>query len=972
MKTAILLALILLSPLALFGQTAAVHGRVVDQEHDEALPGANIILVQPGESLPVKGTTSDFNGEYTLTDVKPGSYDLVARYIGYSEYRTPLDVGAGADLTVNVGLITEDVSLNTVIVTASRQQEKVLDAPASISVIQAREVEEQPTASTAAVLRNVTGVDLAQTGADRFEIVLRGFNNAFSGATYTLVDYRQGALASLAVNAYFLMPISNIDTDRIEVVRGPGSALYGAGVDAGVIHIITKDPFTSPGTTIALLGGERNLAGVNFRQAGMVNPKIGYKIAGVYTRVDDWKLDPFDPADFEQLDANDDGVVAHCARWTEFRKTCAEASPTYYVLENGRVVEVPTIPGTPYDIERDYNTHKFNLNGMLEYRLSPSTSLIFNAGHQRAKSSALTGVGTAQADGFGYSYGQVRFRSGPFFAQAYYNQNRAGDSYVYGTGDDFVDRSNLFNAQAQYDFSFSNGRERLIVGADFENTTPDTEGTIYGRNENRDRITETGAYAQSTTQLSPKFDLTLAGRLDYNNIQEEVLFSPRAAIVFKPEQNQSVRASFNRAFSSPGNNSLFLDIVASERPVAPGYNILVRGRGAVDGFTFRHNAAYGTFANSDLVATSDLPIAGEFPYAWNTDIPVGMDLGFLYNLVYADLNQLTAEQISAILGVQIPDPQFQALKLLLAPQNTVVSGFSQGVLAKPGVEGGVTLVDDAIDVEPLKQTTSETFELGYKGLINNKVLVAVDLYRTRKENFVGPLLFESPIVLVPTLLQDFQTAYAQAIADNAVLTGALAQLGYTPEQLAATVTQLASPALPGPTDPIGIVQPKENLNGPEGPELLLSYRNFGEVDFYGVDLSTQVLLTSETTVFASYSYVSDGYFDAEELGEPGKSVALNAPQNKIRAGFNYDHRSGLALSGSIRWNDRFKVASGPYVGEVPDYFLVDIGAGYDLSQWAPGLRIDVLSQNVLDEKHREFVGAPEIGRFTTARLTYSL
>jgi iron complex outermembrane receptor protein len=157
-----------------------------------------------------------------------------------------------------------------------------------------------------------------------------------------------------------------------------------------------------------------------------------------------------------------------------------------------------------------------------------------------------------------------------------------------------------------------------------------------------------------------------------------------------------------------------------------------------------------------------------------------------------------------------------------------------------------------------------------------------------------------------------------------------------------------------------------------GPELLLSYRNFGEVDFYGFDISTQIMIDAGLSVFASYSYVSDGLFDEEELGEPGKQVLLNAPQNKLKFGGTYEHTSGLKLTGSARWNDRFKVASGPYVGEVEEYFLLDLGIGYDLSEWAPGLRIDVLAQNVLDEKHREFVGAPILGRFTTARLTYSL
>lgn len=960
MKTVLLIASSLLLPLALFGQPTSITGTVTDAQQNEGLPGANIILVEPGQSLPITGTTTDFHGVYRIEGFDPGSYEIVVRFIGYSEFRSAIEAGAGQQITLDVALLTEGVSLNTVIVTASRQQEKVLDAPASITVLQAREIAEQPTASTAATLRNVTGVDMAQTGADRFEIVMRGFNNAFSGASYTLVDYRQGAVPSLAVNAYLLMPISNIDTDRIEVVRGPGSALYGAGVDAGVIHIVSKDPFTNPGTTVALLGGERNLAGFSFRQAGIVNENVAYKVAGLYSQVDDWELDPFDLADFDQLDANEDGIVAY------------EGSPTMFTVENGRVVEKPVPQGATLDVPRDYSSNKLNLNGMLHYRVNPSTSVIVNGGHQRAKSPILTGVGTAQADGFGYSFGQVRVQSGPLFAQAYYNQNQAGDSYIYGTGNALVDRSNQFSAQAQYDLAFAHGRERLIIGADFDNTSPDTDGTIYGRNETDDRITEVGGYVQSTTQISPKLDVTVAGRLDYNNIQEEVLLSPRAAVVFKPAQNHSVRATYNRAFSSPGNNSLFLDVVAGQRPVAPNFNILVRGRGARDGLTFRRNPAFLAFANSDLVATSNLPLSGSFTYAWNTDIPVGMDLGFLYQTIYATLAQLTPEQISAILGVQLPPQQVEGLKALLAPQNTVVQGFVDGILAKPGLEGGVTFVDDALDIEPLKQTTSETFEVGYKGLINNRILFALDVYRTRKENFVGPLLFESPIVLVPTLTQEFQAAYAAAIANNTPLAQALAGLGFTPQQLAAVVTQLAADQLPGPTDPIGIVQPAENLDGPAGPELLLSYRNFGEVDFYGFDVATQIMINPQTSVFASYSFVSDGFFDEDELGEEGKEVALNAPQNKFKAGGSYDHPSGLTVNAAARWTDKFRVASGPYVGEVPDYFLLDIGAGYDLSQWAPGLRIDILAQNVLDEKHREFVGAPLLGRFTTARLTYSM
>ena len=956
---------------------ASVNGSVTDQQTGETLIGANVILAETGTSAPVVGAVTGFDGMFQFETVEPGTFDLVVRFVGYEEARQPVDISAGESYAFEIALRSSDISLNTVVVTASRQEEKVLDAPASMSVLSAREVEEQATPSMVSSMRNVTGLDMSQTGADRYEIVLRGFNNAFSGATFSLVDYRQGAVASLGVNAWIMMPISNIDTDRIEIVRGAGSALYGAGVDAGVIHIVTKDPFSSPGTTVSLYGGERSLLGANFRHAGVVNEKLGYKIAGVYSQVNDWEMDVLDPIDFVELDGNGDELVAY------------EGSDTYYELsadgETVRAVSASEIPDATFDIPRDYDTWKANVNGMIEYRFSTLTSLVVNAGFMTTKSPILTGIGTAQADGFGYTYGQVRLRSGRFFAQGYINTNDGGDSFVYGTGTPLVDKSRLISGQAQYDVSLLQDRERIIFGVDFEQTTPDTEGTIYGRNEDDDTITEFGAYAQSLTRISPKFDLTLAGRLDYTNIYDEVQFSPRAALVYKPSPAHSFRATYNQAFSSPGNNSLFLDIVAGQNPVAPpDFVILARGRGAVDGYRFLRDPSNQQYVSSDLVATSNLPYLDlptnpetGFSFNWNTDVPVGMDLSPIYGLVFAGLSQLTLEEVEEALGVQIPPALFPILQDQLSPEKTVVQGWVDGVLAKPSTEGGVSFVTDATDIEPLKQSRTQTIEIGYKGIVADRFLFAVDAYRSEKRDFSGPLIFETPVVLVPTLTEELTTALAAGISDNTQLSGLLLALqaanpdnDFSPEGVAAAIAGLAADQLPGPADPVAIVQAEENMDGPLGPELMLSYRNFGNIDFWGVDVAAQFMINDKATAFANYSYVSDNFWDEEEVGSPGNELALNAPQHKIKAGLDYSEQFGPSASISGRYIDAFPVLSGPYVGRVPSYFLLDVGAGYDLGKVAPGFRVDLLVQNVLDNRHREFVGSPQLGRFTTIRATY--
>jgi outer membrane receptor for ferrienterochelin and colicins len=120
--------------------------------------------------------------------------------------------------------------------------------------------------------------------------------------------------------------------------------------------------------------------------------------------------------------------------------------------------------------------------------------------------------------------------------------------------------------------------------------------------------------------------------------------------------------------------------------------------------------------------------------------------------------------ILAAQGLDLIPEQIQGSVALLSPQaGTNVQGFSQGNLAllNPAAtrpEDQFVPISDVSNVEPLKQTTTQTFELGYKGALGNRFLLEVDGYHTRKENFIGPLLMETPMVFVPTLAADLQAA----------------------------------------------------------------------------------------------------------------------------------------------------------------------------------------------------------------------
>ena len=144
------------------------------------------------------------------------------------------------------------------------------------------EIARRPSVTVADHLKGVPGVDVNAGGIAQANIVTRGFNNAFSGALLTLQDYRFAAVPSLRVNVPFLFTGTNEDIERIEVLLGPASALYGPNSANGVLHIITKSPFTSQGTTLTLDGGERSILRGAARHAGLIGSKAGYKLSGEY------------------------------------------------------------------------------------------------------------------------------------------------------------------------------------------------------------------------------------------------------------------------------------------------------------------------------------------------------------------------------------------------------------------------------------------------------------------------------------------------------------------------------------------------------------------------------------------------------------------------------------------------------------------------------------------------------------------
>ena len=129
-----------------------------------------------------------------------------------------------------------------VVVTASKHGQKITEAPAAVTVLTSDDIQASGAVSVADVFRRVPGLDFIQISARDYNINARGFNGALSRRLLVLVDGRSVYLDLMGFTLWDTLPVSLDEIERIEVVRGPGSALYGANASSGVVNIITKAP----------------------------------------------------------------------------------------------------------------------------------------------------------------------------------------------------------------------------------------------------------------------------------------------------------------------------------------------------------------------------------------------------------------------------------------------------------------------------------------------------------------------------------------------------------------------------------------------------------------------------------------------------------------------------------------------------------------------------------------------------------
>ena len=923
----------------LLAQTT-ISGTVSNADTNEPIPGVNLIVQGTSE-----GSNSDFDGNFSFSSNQALPFTVEISSIGFAPQSVEV---TSADQVLSVSLSPGE-NLDEIVVSASRRPQKVQDAPASVSIITAKDIKNSADPiDPIRGLVNIPGVQIQQQSANTINIEMRAGSGIFGTQAFPMLDYRYLVTPSAGQFLSFQTGLSNIDIAKVEVVRGAASALYGPGVTSGVIHFMTKNPIDYPGTTIELVAGTLNTLGANIRHAYANESKtLGFKVNARITQGDDFQIDPNDSA----FIATNRGAIYQ---------------PD---LLNGRVD--PSVPGTlllgPSDLDDNNNGiplatkyKNVSANAHLELRPNDNTSAFLSAGVAKGGGLFFNSQGAGYANGTDY-WTQARVQSGGFFGQLSYNYNDGGTAdeptFLYASGFRQVAKRSSLELQLQYNFdvpSFMN--TNFTVGMDYRDIMSDSEGTLYGENDADDAYRITGVYLQGTTPLSEKLELTYAGRYDKFNFIDEGAFAPRVALVYKAAPKHTFRLSYNIATSGPSALQQFID-----------FPVLIQAPGVLDVWLSGQIAPQGFDGNP----TIEIPATGNAIAALSGNAP-----GDSYQLPAGSREvDLMVPYLQALGGILQTLPASQ--QALVGPLLGFGSPFANAFIAgkKVPLSAGKNAFNDqpleAVDTGISQIGTLSSWEVGYNGLIGDRLKVGLDLYSYEVKGFtqftaIGPIhsLTNEVIGEGQTMGSYVANAINLALAGNPYQSALAGGFQFGLDSPDSTLTGLY-PAY-------GVVESNRVPDGDKITHISAGYRRYDDAvrSHYGADLSLEYFVNDRISIFGNSSWLSQnewipGESDDDDLPFPSY---LNAPIFKYRVGLKYAQEEGYRFSVSFQHDDSFMSDQGLFRGMTDEKNLVDTNLGYDFGS---GLELDISATNLFDQKYSAFPSMPIIGRRVILKATYS-
>ena len=507
-KLLAVMLLVLMAVGSVYAETGTISG-VITGENGNPIVGVNVWL--KGTTI---GSSTRTDGSYRITGIPSGTYEIIAAHIGNRSVELPVVI-SGNSIEVDISMMDGYIYGEEVVVSSTLRPQKLVDAPGTISVVYTEELHKAAGFSFANSIQNVKGVNVYRNGIDGVGISARGFMTAYNYRFQLMTDGMNSMLTGNGFSGTHMNLASKEDLERVEIVVGPSSALYGPNAHNGMMNVITLHPRDSQGGTLVIGSGQNEIFNIRGRYAAVSGP-LSYKINA------------------ESLTGKD---------WDDNRK--------YWLDLNGNGVEDAgefTIEGNNFPIEH------LRGSGNVYYELNNDLELAGGYSYYKFSTRNMTNVGHNIIKDWKMQRWNIGATHPRFFARLHGMKNKAGDYYQEDVRaaeiirsskvTNLVDKSTSIAGEIQGNILVE--EYNLIGGVSWERQTPISERTVLldrgfdpisevveGENITVDQV---GFYGQVERDLSNDFHFTSAFRFDTHSNYESQL-SPRFGLVWKGLKN---------------------------------------------------------------------------------------------------------------------------------------------------------------------------------------------------------------------------------------------------------------------------------------------------------------------------------------------------------------------------------------------------------------------------------------------------
>ncbi len=485
-----------------------IAGHVIDAANEGNIPFAKIFVVETG-----KVVVGNEDGQFEISSLPAGKYTLRVTAMGYEVMTKEVVVSNDFATIVHFKLREEAQLIDEVVVSANRNEISRKDAPVVVSVANLKLFETVNSVDLAKSLNYITGLRVENNcqNCGFPQVRINGLEGPYS---QVLINSRPVVSALSGVYGLEQIPVNMID--RVEVVRGGGSALFGANAVGGTINIITKDPVSNSFSltgNLSLLGGEswEQYMGAN---ASLVSKDNSYGIAiyESYRNRNDYDHDGDGFSELGQININTFGLRAY------YRPTHTSRFSVEYHTTN----------------EKRRGGNKFDLQPH-ESDITEQTEHIINSG------------------GITYDLGWNEYNNKlSLFSSiqhidrnSYYGAQR--DPNAYGKTDDltWVVGATITNRMKNFPIAPA----LLTAGVEYQQNSLHDIMTGYNR-DMKQEVRIASAFLQNEWDMDD-FSLLVGMRMDKHNLIDNPIFSPRVNLMYKPSDSFQARLTYSTGFRAP-------------------------------------------------------------------------------------------------------------------------------------------------------------------------------------------------------------------------------------------------------------------------------------------------------------------------------------------------------------------------------------------------------------------------------------